>query len=113
MDRVRYNLNKPPAPKRDVKSVADVLKDVVSSFEQPVQESVLVLREAWPKLVGPQIATHSEPGFIKDFALTVFVDHPGWMAELERMKRPVLMKLQASYRNLRIRHIRFALQHRS
>ena len=111
MDRVRYGLPKPPAPNRDIKTVAEVLKDVVDSFEQPVQENVLVLREAWPELVGDQIAAHSEPGFIKDFALTIFVDHPGWLPELERLKRPLLMKLQSKYRALRVRQLRFSLQH--
>lgn len=111
MDRVRFHMNKPPPPKRDVKTVGELLKDVLSSFEQPVQESVLILRDAWPKLTGEQIAKHSEPGFIKDFALYIFVDHPGWMPELERMKRPLLMKLQAQYRELRIRQLRFSLKH--
>lgn len=112
MDKVRYHLDKPPAPNREIKSVGDILKDVVDGLEQPIQENVLVLRKAWSKLVGEQIAKHSEPGFIKDNALYVFVDHPGWMPELERLKRPLLMKLQNSYRELRIRQLRFSLQHR-
>jgi len=111
MDKVRFHLEKQPAPRRDFKSVGDVLKDVVEGFEQPVQENVLILREAWPKLVGSQIAKHSEPGFIKDFQLYVFVDHPGWLPELERIKRMLLQKLQSSYRELRIRGLRFSLQH--
>lgn len=111
MDRVRFHLDKPPVPKRDVKTVGDILKDVISSFEEPVQESVLTLRSAWPKLVGDQIAKHSEPGFIKDFALYVFVNHPGWLPELERMKRPLLMKIQSQYPNMRIRQLRFSLKH--
>ncbi len=112
IDRVRYKLDKPPSPQREIKSVGDILKDVVGGLEQPVQESVLILRESWEKLVGVQIAKHSEPGFIKDFALYIFVDHPGWMPELERHKRSLLMKLQSSYREMRIRHIRFQLKHR-
>jgi predicted nucleic acid-binding Zn ribbon protein len=111
MDRVRFHLDKPPVPKRDVKSVGDILKDVISTFEEPVQESVVTLRSVWPRLVGAQISTHSEPGFIKDFALYVFVDHPGWLQELERMKRPLLMKIQTQYRDLNIRQLRFSLKH--
>lgn len=110
IDRVRFKMAQPPAPQRDVKSMAEILKDVVGGLEQPVQESVLVLRESWKKLVGEQIAKHSSPGFIKDFALYIFVDHPGWMPELERQKRPLLMKLQSNYREMRIRHIRFQLK---
>ena len=111
MDKVRYHLAKPPAPQRDCKTVGDILKDVVEEFEQPVQDNVRLLREAWPKLVGAQIAKHSEPGFIKDFQLHVFVDHPGWIPELERSKRMLLQTLQSNYRELRIRGLRFSLQH--
>jgi predicted nucleic acid-binding Zn ribbon protein len=112
MDRVRYHLNKPPPPNRDIKSVADLLKDVVAGLEQPVQENVLILQDAWPALVGAQIAQHSTPGYIKDFALYVHVDHPGWMPELERHKRILLQKLQAQYRELRIRRLTFLLEHK-
>ncbi|HEY5653355.1 MAG TPA: DUF721 domain-containing protein [Pontiella sp.] len=112
MDKVRYHLEKPPPPERGVKSVGDILKDVVDGFEQPVQENVLILREAWSSLVGPQIAAHCEPGFIKDFQLHIFVDHPGWLPELERIKRQLLMKLKSSCRELNIRRLSFSLQHR-
>ena len=111
IDRIRYKMEQPPAPIRDVKSVGDILKDVVLGLEQPVQESVLILRESWEKLVGEQIAKHSSPEFIKGYALYIFVDHPGWMPELERHKLPLLMKLQSNYREMRIRHIRFQLKH--
>jgi hypothetical protein len=112
MDRIRFHMDHPPSPQRDIKSVGEILKDVVSGFEQPVQDSVLILRESWSKLVGAQIAQHSEPGFIKENALHIFVDHPGWMPELERHKRGLLMKLQSSYRTMRIRQIRFILKHK-
>jgi len=112
IDKVRYHLDQPPAPVRNVCSVKEILKDVVTGLEQPTQENILVLRKAWPKLVGAQVAEHSEPGFIKDFQLQVFVDHPGWLAELERIKRPLLIKLQANYRELRIRKLRFSLNQR-
>lgn len=112
LDKVRYHLGKPPPPVREVRSIANVLKDVVGGMDQPVQESILVLRNAWPKLVGEQISKHSNPGFIKDFTLNVFVDHPGWMPELERLKRVLLQKLQSNYREMRIRRLRFILQHR-
>jgi len=112
IDRVRFRLSKPPAPNREVRGLGDILADVVKGLEQPTQESILVLRKAWPKLVGGPNAKHSEPGFIKDFTLHVFVDHPGWVPELERLKRPLLMKIKSSYREMRIRKLRFLLQHR-
>ena len=112
MDKVRFHLSKPPSPNREIRGIGDILKDVVGGLEQPVQENVLVLRKSWSELVGVQISKHSKPGFIKDFTLYVFVDHPGWVPELKRISRPLLATIQSSYRELRIRKIRFSLQHR-
>lgn len=112
LDKVRYHLEKAPAPNRDIRGIDEILKDVVEGLEQPVQENILVLRKAWKELAGSQIAQHSDPGFIKDFALYVFVDHPGWMPELERIKRVLLQKLQARFQELRIRKLNFLLEHK-
>jgi hypothetical protein len=112
MDKVRFRLDKPLAPNREIRGIADILKDVLGGIEQPQCENILVLRKAWPELVGEQIAHHSEPGFIKDAALFVYVDLPGWLPELERIKRMLLQKLQASYRELRIRRLNFLLEHK-
>ena len=112
MDRVRYHLSRPPAPNREIRSLGAILPDVLDGLERPQSENILVLRKAWPKLVGEQIAKHSEPGFTKDFTLHVFVDHPGWMPELERIKRLLLQKLQSQYGELRIRRLNFLLEHK-
>ena len=109
LDQIRYRIHDPMPPKREAKHVSDILQDVVDGFEQPTQENILLLREAWPQLVGPQIAKHSTPGYIADFALTIFVDHPGWMPELERNKRGLLRKLESSYPQLRIARLRLQL----
>lgn len=113
MDRTRYHLGlRPPAPNREIRSIGDILPDVLEGMEQPQSENILILRNAWPKLVGEQIAKHSEPGFTKDFVLYVFVDHPGWMSELERIKRFLLQKIQSQYRELRIRKLNLLLQYK-
>lgn len=112
MDKVRYHLGRQPAPKRDVRSLDQILKDVVDGLEEPQCENILILRAAWPKLVGPQIAKHSEPGFIKDFTLHIYVNHPGWLPELQRIKRTLLHKFQSQYRELRVRKLNFLLEHK-
>lgn len=112
IDRVRFHLDKPLSPHREIRGIDDILKDVVEGLEQPVQENILMLRKAWSELVGAQIAKHSEPGFIKEFTLHVFVDHPGWMPELERIKGMLLQKLQSRYRELRIRKLNLLLEHK-
>ena len=88
------------------------MKGVVEALEEPQSENILILRDAWPKLVGKQITGHSEPGFIKDFTLHIYVNHPGWLPELERLKHTLLQKLQSHYRELGIRKLSFILEHK-
>lgn len=112
MDKVRFHLDKPLAPNREIRGIGGILKDVLDGLEEPQCENILILRKAWPQLVGEQIAQHSQPGFIKDFALFVYIDLPGWLPELERIKRMLLQKIQANYRELRIRRLNFLLEHK-
>lgn len=112
LDKVRYHLNKPPGPNRDIRHIGDVLKDVVSGLEQPEDENILVLRQAWPEIAGAQIAKHSRPESLQNFVLRVDIDHPGWLPELERLKKVLLQKLQSNYRELRIRQLHLSLRHR-
>lgn len=113
VDRIRFRLSKPPAPNREIRHIGDVLKDVVAGLEKPQNDNILVLRNAWPEIAGAQIAKHSQPAALESFVLYVEVDHPGWLPELERLKRVLLQKLQSNYRELRIRQLRFSLRHRS
>lgn len=112
IDKVRYHLDKPVAPQREVRRIDTILKDVVADLEETQCENALIIRDAWPALVGDQIAGHSEPILLDKRVLTVHVDHPGWMPELERIKRMLLQKLQAQYPDLHIRQLHFILLHR-
>lgn len=110
IDRVRFHLNSPPAPQRDLKEIGELLPDILSSLERPKDENITVLVGAWPKLTGPQVSAHSRPGYFQDRTLYVFVNHPGWIAELQRIKRPLLQKLQQHYREMKIRQLRFVYE---
>lgn len=112
LDQIRYCIGKAPAPNREIRSLGEILPDVMDGLETPQSENILILRRAWPKLVGEQIAQHSTPAFIKDFALYIDIDLPGWMPELVRIKRVLLQKLQAQYRELNVRTLNFQLEHK-
>ena len=108
----RHRQHAKKRPPREAAALPDILALIVENLEKPVDIRVSLLRDAWPKLAGRPIADHSTPGFIKDFALHVFVDLPGWIPELERIKRFVLQKIQVQYPKLRIRKINFLLEHK-
>lgn len=42
------------------------------------------LAQAWPELVGPQIAAHTRPGHMRERELVVYVDSSVWLHELSR-----------------------------
>jgi predicted nucleic acid-binding Zn ribbon protein len=46
----------------------------------------------WPDIVGKDIATHAHPVSLRNKLLVVAVDHPGWLQELSRYHKPLLLQ---------------------
>ena len=59
--------------------------------------------------MGPSIALQSEPGFIKEGTLYIFVSQAGWLSELARMRKLILHKIEDRYTEMNIRRIQFEL----
>ena len=110
LDSVRYQMSQPAAPQRDTVSVKDIVAEVAAGFDQPLQESIRVLRSVWPKLVGASIALQSEPGFIKEGTLYIFVSQAGWLSELARIRLLILHKIEDRYTEMNIRRLQFELR---
>lgn len=64
--------------------------------------------KSWHGIVGTDIAAHSKVTDIKNGALVVEVDHPGWMQKLHMRKDEVLRKIASQYPQLGVRtlHLR-------
>ncbi len=65
--------------------------------------------QSWQQVVGVDLAAHSDAVDIRNHALIVEVDHPGWMQKLHMQRERVLKTLQQRYPNLEIRNIHFTL----
>jgi predicted nucleic acid-binding Zn ribbon protein len=46
----------------------------------------------WADIVGKDIATHAHPLSLRNKLLIVAVDHPGWLQELSRYHKPLLLQ---------------------
>jgi predicted nucleic acid-binding Zn ribbon protein len=46
----------------------------------------------WPEIVGKDIAKHAQPIGLRNQLLIVAVDHPGWLQELSRYHKPLLLQ---------------------
>lgn len=110
LDRVRYQLDQPPAPARDIMALKDLLGQVADGLDQPLQESIRTLKKEWASIVGEPIAMQSEPAFIREGILYIFVQQAGWLSELSRMRGPLLRKIEGTYSEMNIRKLHFELK---
>jgi predicted nucleic acid-binding Zn ribbon protein len=46
----------------------------------------------WAEIVGNEVAKHAQPVGLRNKLLIVAVDHPGWLQELSRYHKPLLLK---------------------
>jgi predicted nucleic acid-binding Zn ribbon protein len=68
------------------------------------------LRNAWPSIVGAEIARHAQPQSLKNRRLNVSVDHPLWLQELSRYHKPmILQKIAARFGPHIVRDIVFRI----
>jgi len=82
-------------PEIAVKSAAAMDKLVPHVFkglglEERLQQSQVFFH--WPDIVGKDIARHAQPVSLRNKLLVVAVDHPGWLQELSRYHKPLLLQ---------------------
>jgi predicted nucleic acid-binding Zn ribbon protein len=59
-------------------------------LEQRLQQSQVFF--LWPQIVGADIARHAQPVSLRNKLLIIAVDHPGWLQELSRYHKPLLLQ---------------------
>ena len=75
-------------------------------------ESKLVehrLMQAWPQIVGPQIAAHAAPTEVRANTLRVVVDSSTWLHELTLLKPILIEKLRRSTGGAIVRDVLFTI----
>jgi predicted nucleic acid-binding Zn ribbon protein len=90
--------------------IADALRELlkVTGLEKDVARAGVL--QAWPALVGPQIAAVTVPRLMaEDGTLVVGVRTHGWMSELSMMERQLVAKLCAAGGPTPVKRIRWEL----
>lgn len=67
------------------------------------------LLAAWPRIVGPQIASHTAPREVRAKILWVVVDSSTWLHELTLLKPLLLEKLSPHAGKAVVRDVRFVI----
>lgn len=97
----------PYGPGREPRGIDDVLVNLTRSmgWESPLAKSELLV--AWPELIGPEVAAHTEPTSVEDGLLTVRCDSTAWAQQLRSMRNAVLERIAERHPAAGIESVRF------
>ena len=91
-----------------MRAIKDVIPEVLASFQTPVLLKRHQLIKEWPKIVGAQIAAHTQPKLASQGVLVVWVDQSVLAFELnQRYKSLVLKRVQALLGEEEVKSVRF------
>ena len=91
-----------------MQAVKEILPAILRDLQTPEKLKQGRLADAWPRITGPQIASHTKPVFGRNGELCVWVDQSVLAFELNQKYRQVLLKrLQAAVGEETVKTIRF------
>jgi len=64
---------------------------------------------SWRRIVGDKLADHTDVVDVRNGALVVICDHPGWMQEFQFRQHTILTRVQTEFPQLGINAIQFKL----
>ena len=100
----------PPAPDAGATPLGALIPGALKGMKLDAHAQVSRIAEAWPELVGPQLAANTKPAHLENKLLTVFVSHPMWLFELRGAPAAeILSRLQARFGKNEIKNIRWSI----
>ena len=109
LDSIRFHLEKTPAPMRSIRTLQELIPEVLPNMDTPVDERVTEIKKRWKEWVGEPIFHQTTIQSIEQKVLIVLVKNSGWISELERIKRVVLQKMNDHFGSKQIQRIQFLL----
>ena len=109
LDSIRFHLEKTPAPMRSIRSLQELIPEVLPNMDSPVDERVTEIKKRWKEWVGEPIFHQTTVESIEQNVLIVLVQDSGWISELERIKRVVVQKMNDHFGSKQIQRIQFLL----
>lgn len=64
---------------------------------------------SWERLVGADIASHSQVVDVRNGMVVIQADHPGWLQLIQLRQETILRKIRKAYPELHIRNMRYYL----
>ena len=96
--------------KYEMKKVSLLLDELVKKKRWEKNFALEQLKLDWPKVVGKNIAGHTNPKFIKSKKLFIEVDSPIWSTQLNYMKDQVLETINSYYKKDMVNEVFFRIK---
>ncbi len=77
--------------------IKDVVKEVIQKISSKKPEEQIQLQDIWKKCAGESGIRHASIGGFRDGVLTVYVDSPAWMFQMNSKKKSFLKEIQAAH----------------
>ena len=94
---------------KNLTPLKDILTDLMRDSELPFNPDDARLWEIWNEAVGPAIADHAQPSWIRDQKLRVNVSDSIWLQELEFFGETIIEKLNSKLGRDAVKKIEFRL----
>lgn len=92
------------------KEIANIVPSVLRGRGWEAQMELHSIFSNWKKVVDETTAAHAEPLKIVKGTLWVEVENSAWLQQFQYQKIFLLKSINASYKNVAIRDVRFVLQ---
>jgi predicted nucleic acid-binding Zn ribbon protein len=93
-------------------SLKDIISGLLNDPALPFNPADARIWEVWDKAVGPAIAKHARPSWIRKGILRVEVSEPIWLQELKFAAETIKEKLNNQLGGPKIKKIEFRLNFR-
>jgi predicted nucleic acid-binding Zn ribbon protein len=90
-------------------SIAGILKEVLKARGLGSGDALAQLRGKWAAAAGEKIAQHASPQMIRDGRLTLTVDSPAWMSQLNMLAPQIIEKINSVLDEGAVRELKFCL----
>ncbi|MFP4153175.1 MAG: DUF721 domain-containing protein [Alkalispirochaeta sp.] len=84
-------------------------KDLIARFVESIgihdEIGVVPFVRAWPRIAGADLAAHSQILDIRNGALLLGVDHPGWLQRINMERRRIIAAVQREFPALEVRYL--------
>jgi len=112
LDRERFRIADPapPLPDAEAAPLGEFVDGGLRGMKLGAHVHMTNIADAWPNIVGPQIARHTRPAHLENRLLTVFVAHPAWLMELRGAPaQEILSRLQDQFGKQTVASLRWSI----